>query len=179
MGGEIILITGAARSGKSEWAEKLAGKQVIPVLYIATAWRHESDQEWGERITKHQLRRPRDWQTLEIPINLSETIRVIVPPACLLIDSLGTWTANLLDRDEDEWLNITGEFISCLQDSSLTLLLVAEETGWGVIPAYESGRLFRDRLGGLIRRVGSIAHKVYLVTGGHALNLSLLGEKLD
>jgi adenosylcobinamide kinase/adenosylcobinamide-phosphate guanylyltransferase len=52
---------------------------------------------------------------------------------------------------------------------------VGEETGWGVVPAYPLGRTFRDRLGGLIRRLGSVADTVYLVTGGHALNLSQLG----
>jgi adenosylcobinamide kinase/adenosylcobinamide-phosphate guanylyltransferase len=58
------------------------------------------------------------------------------------------------------------------------VILVAEETGWGVVPAYATGRLFRDRLGHLIRRVGAIAHTVYLVTGGYAVNLSEIGIPL-
>jgi len=40
------------------------------------------------------------------------------------------------------------------------------------------GRLFRDRLGTLTRQLGAIAHPVYLVTGGHVLNLSSLGTPL-
>ena len=55
---------------------------------------------------------------------------------------------------------------------------MAEETGWGVVPAYSTGRLFRDRLGNLVRRLGAIANPVYLVTGGHVLNLSTLGFPL-
>jgi adenosylcobinamide kinase/adenosylcobinamide-phosphate guanylyltransferase len=179
MAGETVLITGAARSGKSEWAEKLAIAQLSPVIYIATACRDDSDREWQERIQIHQLRRPSSWQTIEVPVNLIGAIESISPPACLLIDSLGTWTANLLDRDKREWRDISDSFLFCLQESDLNIFLVAEETGWGVIPAFESGRLFRDRLGGLIRRVGSIADRVYLVTGGHALDLSKLGEKLN
>ena len=58
------------------------------------------------------------------------------------------------------------------------LVFVAEETGWGVIPAYPLGRLFRDRLGSLIRQLGAICQPVYLVTGGHVLNLSVLGTPL-
>ena len=34
---KIILVTGAARSGKSEWAEKLANQLTESVTYIATA----------------------------------------------------------------------------------------------------------------------------------------------
>jgi adenosylcobinamide kinase/adenosylcobinamide-phosphate guanylyltransferase len=60
-----------------------------------------------------------------------------------------------------------------------TVIFVAEETGWGVVPAYPIGRLFRDRLGELVRKLGIIANPVYLVTGGHVLNLSVLGSPLQ
>ena len=58
------------------------------------------------------------------------------------------------------------------------VILVGEETGWGVVPAYPAGRLFRDRLGTLVRQIGAIADNVYLVTGGYALELSVLGTPL-
>lgn len=58
------------------------------------------------------------------------------------------------------------------------VIFVAEETGWGVVPAYPLGRTFRDRLGDLVRRLGAIANPVYLVTGGHALNLSAVASVL-
>ena len=57
--------------------------------------------------------------------------------------------------------------------------LVAEETGWGVVPSYPTGRLFRDRLGTLTRQIGAIAHATYLVTAGYALNLTDLGTRFD
>jgi len=50
--------------------------------------------------------------------------------------------------------------------------------GWGIVPAYELGRTFRDRLGGLSRKIGAIADAVYLVTGGYAMNLTQIGERL-
>ena len=62
--GKIILVTGAARSGKSEWAEDLAIKSEKNVVYIATATQNPDDLEWQERIQKHQQRRPQDWITL-------------------------------------------------------------------------------------------------------------------
>jgi adenosylcobinamide kinase/adenosylcobinamide-phosphate guanylyltransferase len=58
------------------------------------------------------------------------------------------------------------------------MVFVAEETGWGVVPAYPLGRKFRDRLGSLVRQLGTICDTVYLVTGGHVLNLSILGSPL-
>ena len=87
--------------------------------------------------------------------------------------------ANLLDRSDTEWDNLRGELLTALTTSVGTIILVAEETGWGVVPAYPSGRLFRDRLGMLSRQIGTISSTVYLVTGGHVLNLSQLGRKLD
>ena len=48
-----------------------------------------------------------------------------------------------------------------------------------MVPAYPIGRKFRDRLGSVVRQLGTISHTVYLVTGGHVLNLSLLGSPLS
>ncbi|MDP5017176.1 MAG: bifunctional adenosylcobinamide kinase/adenosylcobinamide-phosphate guanylyltransferase, partial [Dolichospermum sp.] len=64
---KVILVTGAARSGKSEWAEDLAINSGKTVVYIATATQNPDDQEWQERIQKHQQRRPQDWITLSVP----------------------------------------------------------------------------------------------------------------
>lgn len=176
---QIILVTGAARSGKSEWAETLAANTKHPVSYLATAQVDLTDQEWQARIEKHRLRRPSHWQTLEVTGALATTIETALPPQCLLIDSLGTWVANLLSQDELVWHQTTEQLLKSLEQASVDVILVAEETGWGVVPAYQSGRQFRDRLGDLIRRVGAIANPVYLVTGGHVLNLSLLGQPLS
>ncbi|MDJ0688109.1 MAG: bifunctional adenosylcobinamide kinase/adenosylcobinamide-phosphate guanylyltransferase [Xenococcaceae cyanobacterium MO_188.B32] len=176
---QIILVTGAARSGKSEWAENLATKTNKSVIYIATAIADSTDREWLNRIALHQQRRPSHWQTLCVPKQLAQTISNTIASNCLLVDSLGSWVANLLDREADSWQEIQNGLLASLQTTSADVILVAEETGWGVIPAYKSGRIFRDRLGNLIRQIGSVASSVYLVTGGHALNLSQLGQCLD
>jgi adenosylcobinamide kinase / adenosylcobinamide-phosphate guanylyltransferase len=173
-----ILVTGAARSGKSEWAETLARQTTKAVTYIATATVDPDDREWQARIDRHQQRRPATWQTKMAVVDLARTIESARASDFLLIDSLGTWVANLLDRSDVEWENLTRELLQVSAESLATIVMVAEETGWGVVPAYPSGRLFRDRLGMLTRQVGAIANPVYLVTGGHVLNLSQLGHKL-
>lgn len=176
---QLILVTGAARCGKSEWAETLATKSNKAVTYIATATIDPTDAEWQERIVRHQQRRPVTWETRAAVEDLAMTINQAQASDCLLVDSLGTWVSNLLDRSAAQWDNLTQELLGELPTSLATIILVAEETGWGVVPAYPSGRLFRDRLGMLTRQIGSIASTVYLVTGGHVLNLSQLGTKLS
>ncbi len=175
---QLFLITGPVRSGKSEWAEELASRSGKAVTYIATASVDDTDLDWQARIQRHQQRRPAEWTTIHVPIALAETIQAAQESDCLLVDSLGTWLANLLDQDADTWNETEQTLLKVLQPPSSTVILVAEETGWGVVPAYALGRTFRDRLGHLTRQLGAIAHTVYLVTAGHALDLTALGTPL-
>ena len=174
----VILVTGASRSGKSEWAETLAEQSKQTVVYIATARNNPGDLEWQNRIIRHQQRRPKTWQTLYEPYKLPWIIRNSLPEQCLLIDSLGTWVANFLNLSDRSWLKISENLHESLTMTPSSVIFVGEETGWGVVPAYASGRLFRDRLGHLLRQIGSKADKVYLVTGGYAIDLSILGTPL-
>lgn len=184
----VTLITGPARSGKSEWAEQLAQNvarsQGQTVVYIATAQTNPEDTEWEARIEKHRQRRPVHWQCQEVPVELAEAIAQSSttrahPPHCLLVDSLGTWLANLIEQDDSAWAATEQQLLAAISATKTDVILVAEETGWGVVPAYALGRRFRDRLGSLSRKVGAIATDVYLVTGGYALNLSTLGQAIN
>jgi len=174
----VILITGPSRSGKSEWAELLAAQSGKAVTYVATACIDPSDAEWQERIVRHQQRRPPTWKTLSGSTSLISIIQHATADQCMLIDSLGTWLANRLDQTDEEWTHNLFAIIHALSHAEGLIILVAEETGWGVVPAYPSGRKFRDRLGELTRQIGAIATCVYLVTGGYALNVSKLGTRL-
>jgi len=175
----IVLVTGPTKSGKSEWAETLAMQSGKSVIYIATAQTNSSDSEWQQRIFQHRDRRPAEWLTVEVPENLTETIVTTPSYCCLLVDSLGTWVANLLEQDSITWAATEQNLILSLEHlDNKDVIVVAEETAWGVVPAYSSGRLFRDRLGHLVRRLGAVANPVYLIAGGHVLNLSLLGSPL-
>ncbi|HEY9750859.1 MAG TPA: bifunctional adenosylcobinamide kinase/adenosylcobinamide-phosphate guanylyltransferase [Allocoleopsis sp.] len=175
----VCLVTGPARSGKSEWAEALAMQSDKTVIYVATAQTDPSDLEWQARIERHRDRRPTTWQTIAEPIDLTAVIQQAQPHQCLLVDSLGTWLANLLEQDEAAWEQTQQIFLESLQATQSQVILVAEETGWGVVPAYPIGRTFRDRLGSLVRHSSAIADVVYLVTGGYVLNLKNLGTPLN
>lgn len=175
---QLILVTGPASSGKSEWAEHLAVETGKAVRYVATARVDPDDREWQARIKKHALRRPPSWETLWVPVDLAGIIKSATPSHCLLVDSVGTWVANFLEEDEVAWEKRVAALLASLQTTSSEAILVAEETGWGVVPAYPLGRTFRDRLGRLTREISAIATTVYLVTGGYVLNLSQLGRVL-
>ena len=174
-----ILVAGPARSGKSEWAENLALQTGKPVIYVATARVDRDDTEWVARISEHQRRRDLwGWKTIEVPVELAAALADGPKDACFLVDSLGTWVANLLEFDETVWQQHQQELLKEAMDCAGQVIFVAEETGWGVVPAYPLGRKFRDRLGNLVRHLGAIADPVYLVTCGRVLNLSILGQPL-
>lgn len=175
---QLILVTGPARSGKSEWAEHWAKQTHKPVIYIATSTVSTDDVEWQQRIELHRKRRPHHWQTKEVPKDLAQIIRTAESDNCLLVDSLGTWLANFLEQEETPWQLCVEQLISALTPPPCDVILVAEETGWGIVPAYPLGRKFRDRLGSLVRQLGAISTHVYLVTGGYALNIKDLGTPL-
>ncbi|MBD2393906.1 bifunctional adenosylcobinamide kinase/adenosylcobinamide-phosphate guanylyltransferase [Cyanobacterium aponinum AL20118] len=174
----ITLVTGAANSGKSEWAEYLASQCQKPVIYIATGLKNDHDIEWQKKIEQHQIRRPKNWQTLEIPYNLVDAIALNFSDNCILVDSLGTWVANYLDKNNDDWQKEINHLLETCREYKGEIIFVGEETGWGVVPAYELGRLFRSRLGNLIRLVGGIANSVYLMVGGYAVDVAKLGINL-
>ncbi|NJK58996.1 MAG: bifunctional adenosylcobinamide kinase/adenosylcobinamide-phosphate guanylyltransferase [Oscillatoriales cyanobacterium SM2_1_8] len=174
----LILVNGAVRSGKSVWAEHLAHQSGLPVTYLATAMPDPSDADWTARLQAHRDRRPAHWQTQEVPLHLVEALMGEGPPQCLLVDALGTWVANRLPWPWETWQEEVGRLVAVSRASAHTIIMVAEETGWGVVPPYESGRTFRDRLGNLSRGLGRVADRVYLVVAGHVLDLRLLGTPL-
>jgi adenosylcobinamide kinase / adenosylcobinamide-phosphate guanylyltransferase len=172
----IILVTGAARSGKSEWAEQLAIAQNRSVCYVATGIADDQDLEWQQRIEQHRRRRPVSWSTQEEPYELARLCRNTSD--CLLIDSLGTWVANGLERSDGLWQQSVRDLLAALQQASVPIILVSEETGWGIVPAYPLGRLFRDRLGQLSRQIAREADAIYLIVQGFALDLRQLAQPL-
>lgn len=105
------------------------------VIYIATATLNSLDTEWMQRIQKHKQRRFQDWVTLEVPRELSATLAEVKPNSCLVIDSLGTWVANLLEQDEVSWQNTVREFLETVQLVAVHMIL---------LPKKRAGELFQS-----------------------------------
>ena len=105
----IVLITGGARSGKSQFAEQYL--QACPGRhgYIATA--QVLDDEMADRVARHRSRRPASWQTFEVPSGLGNQIdHILQQTDNILLDCLTLYFSNfLLQRDGDDFSHILKE----------------------------------------------------------------------
>lgn len=172
----LTLVSGPARSGKSRWAEHLAERSGLNVVYVATGPLLPEDPSWQARLEQHRRRRPAHWRSLEVEGALATALADLQPGQLGLVDSLGTWVAAHLDRDGEAWHGCCGELQLALQRARCPIVLVCEETGWGVVPATAAGGRFRDRLGRLQQRLAMDAEASWLVLQGRAIDLLRLGH---
>ena len=144
----VTLVLGGVRSGKSRWAQEFAAKNQR-VAYVATAQAH--DAEMREKIRRHQIERPRHWQTVEEPLELACAIAEHGAAFdVLLVDCLTVFVANLLEAAETDSTSMEPRiesFLETLRAAPVSMVLVSNEVGSGVVPPYPSGRRFRDFTG--------------------------------
>lgn len=167
----VTLVLGGVRSGKSHYAQQL-GERAGRVVFVATA--QAGDDEMQRKVERHRSSRPPHWQTVEEPLRLAETI-AHYGPACdlMIIDCLTFFAANLM---EDEGADTSPIEALCLalQSPPCAVVLVSNEVGSGIVPAYLSGRRFRDLLGEMNQSVARVASHVILLVAG--LPLALKGQ---
>ena len=171
----LTLVSGPARSGKSRWAEHLARQSGLAVVYVATGPNLPQDQAWQRRLQEHRRRRPGHWRCLEVEGELAAALGPLQAGELALVDSIGTWVAAHLDLEKEAWLARTEALERALAAAAGPLVLVCEETGWGVVPATAAGGRFRDRLGRLQQRLAGRADASWLVLQGRAIDLLSLG----
>lgn len=163
---KIILITGGQRSGKSTYAEQLALSLSPNPVYVATA--HIWDEEFRERVRRHQERRGPQWTNIEEEKHLSHhdvTGRVV------LVDCLTLWSTNFFfeagdDAKVDDVLaDIKAEF-DRFTSQDATFIFVTNEIGMGGVSANALQRRFTDLLGWLNQYVAGKADEVTLLVSG-------------
>jgi len=184
------LITGPVRSGKSRFAEHLAGEAMGRVIYVATAAApHPDDSEWEARLAAHQHSRPPEWKVIESAgsgRDLIEIVTTATPESVVIVDSLGTWLAaqmgagNIGAGDDAVALEAAldtacRKLDASLRSASAHTILVSEEVGWGIVPIYPSARVFRDVLGRLHQAIAKHAERMYLIVNGFAIDLHASG----
>ena len=186
---KIILITGGQRSGKSTKAEELALQLSNNPVYLATA--HVWDDEFRERVKKHQDRRGPEWTNIEEEIYLSKhdvTGRVVV------IDCVTLWLTNWITppqtpplkgagNTEDAVLPSSGEERSGVEaiNNVLTLakkefdaftqpdatyIFVTNEIGLGGVSTNALQRRFTDLQGWMNQYIAQKADEVILMVSG-------------
>ena len=178
---KTILITGGARSGKSTYAEKLAIEISPKVLYVATSI--PFDEEMKERVKKHRERRPSNWDTfegykdlkdifvdqnLDFDVVLLDCITIMVTN--LLLEKTGenieSFSEQELSHIEGEILKEVADFLDAAEETTKTIILVTNEVGFGIVPEYKSGRVFRDIAGRVNQYIANRAEEVSLVVCG-------------
>jgi len=183
MKSQIILCSGGARSGKSEFAERLALATAGRKAYVATG--QAFDEEMIDRIKKHQERRGEIWNNFEVPLHLADEWENISQSAdVILIDCLTMFTTNHMmaygsirgqedaNRLEQTILSELDTLLDSIQScEGKTVIFVTNEIGLGIVPDNKLARYFRDIAGRVNRAVASVADKLYLTISGVTIEL--------
>ena len=185
--GQIILVTGGARSGKSRFAEQYAAKCGTHVGYIATAEIYDKEMEF--RVKLHRERRPASWKTYEAPFDAHKALAKAGQECdAVLFDCLTLYVSNLLcslDSVEDSDRNYA------LAREKLDLLLcqakanpgptifVSNEVGSGIVPENHLSREYRDIAGIVTQWTARAADKVYLVVCGLPVDIKKIAENWE
>ena len=186
--GQLILITGGVRSGKSSFAEKLAAESGKKMIYLATA--RVEDEEMRERVKMHQCRRPPGVTTVEEALEPHLVIeREGEKGTVILLDCLTLLITNrflqdidchgavregedifadekILDGAADRTLDYAKLLALSARKSPADIIIVTNEVGMGVVPDYPVGRVFRDLSGRVNQAVAAEAGQVWLVVCG-------------
>ena len=145
----IIFITGGTKSGKSEFAEHLA-KDAKKLSYVALSVNDTNDKEWQKKINIHQKRRPKNWK---------------------LIDSIGGFVMESIDRENKEWLTKMNSLIFLLKKRRSNTIIVGEQVGWSLVSEYKIGNIFIERIGELQKRITQISKDNWLAINGRAIKI--------
>lgn len=168
---KITLITGGQRSGKSEYAERLALQQSPNPVYIATA--HVWDDDFRQRVKRHQERRGPEWTNIEEELWLS---RIDVSGRTVLIDCLTLWATNFFFAAGDN-ADITTVLDTLKQEferfikQDANFIFVTNEIGMGGTSSNAVQRRFTDLLGWLNQYVASRADSVTMLISGIPLKI--------
>ena len=182
----IILITGGQRSGKSEEAERMALSLSTQPVYMATA--HVWDDEFRERVSRHQQRRGSQWTNIEEERYLS---RHDVSGRVVLIDCVTLWLTNFFfdaheannpqEANETNKANEPNEANDLLETAKAefdrftaqdaTFIFVTNEIGWGGVSIDSVQRQFTDLQGMMNQYIASLSDEVYLMVSGIAVRI--------
>ena len=176
----LIFISGGARSGKSRFAEILAGKWEAEVScqlhYVAAG--QPSDLEMKERILRHKQDREYsglNWRTWEIPRNLSPLSQVLSKSDIVLLDCLTTLLNNELFHDGNRWKDSDYRkmiFFKILEEikqvakQSRAFIVVSNEVLWEPMAEQELVFAYSKVLGQLHQALVKECDHAYLVEAG-------------
>jgi adenosylcobinamide kinase/adenosylcobinamide-phosphate guanylyltransferase len=163
----VTLVLGGARSGKSRWAQERAS-QFRRVVFVATA--RGRDAEMRYKIARHREERSPAWKTVEAPVYLAEAIRsesrnadvVLIDCLTLYVDNVMRYGPKAQSRNHHHLAKLCEAIKTC----GTSIIVVSNEVGSGIVPAFRSGRAYRELLGQLNQEVAALADNVVLLVAG-------------
>ena len=163
----IIFITGGTKSGKSEFAEYLA-KEYKNLSYIALSINNPEDKDWQEKINLHQKRRPKDWKLVET----TDLLKILSEEnGPLLIDSIGGFIMENINRENKAWLTKMGSLLTLLKKRRSVTFIVGEQVGWSLVSEYKIGNTYIERIGELQKKITKISKDNWLAINGRAIKI--------
>ena len=164
----IIFITGGTKSGKSEFAEYLA-KVEKNLSYVALSEIKPEDKKWQEKINLHRKRRPKNWNLIETT-DLLNTLSKEGGP--LLIDSIGGFVMESINKEDKEWLIKMNTLINLLKKRKNITFIVGEQVGWSLVSEYKIGNTYIERIGELQKSITKISKDNWLAINGRAIKIA-------
>ena len=167
--GNITLITGGARSGKSSYAQQLALQLSDNPVYVATA-RHWDD-DFEKRIQRHQQERDERWTAIEEEKQIGG---LPLENKVAVIDCITLWLTNFFidnKNDIDASLQECKKEIDALAMMQGQFIIITNEIGMGVHADTEMGRKFTDLQGWMNQYIATKAGKVVLMVSGIPLTI--------
>ena len=163
----IIFITGGTKSGKSEFAEHLARK-VKNLSYVALSDKNIDDKDWLEKINLHRKRRPKGWILIETTDLLNILSKEDGP---LLIDSIGGFVMESIERNHKEWLAKMYSLINHLKKKKKrnNYCWRASRLEFG-LQEYKIGNTYIERIGEL-QKESQISKDNWLAINGRAIKI--------
>lgn len=161
---QIILITGGAVRAKAAMPNALALSLSPNPVYLATSriW----DEEFRQRVLRHQANRGPEWTNIEEEKELS---RHSLEGRVVLIDCVTLWCTNYffdLKADTDKALTAVKAEFDRLTQQDATLIFVTNEIGMGGTSENLIQRKFTDMQGWMNQYIASRANRVILMVSG-------------
>ena len=169
MAKNIIMVTGGQRSGKSLFAERLTLERSDSPVYMATA--EARDDEFRDRVRRHQARRGDNWTTIEAQTGLW---RHYVTGRQVLVDCVTMLATNYFfasGEDIDKAFEAIRDDIDRLTEQDASFVFVTNEIGLGGISGNALQRRFTDLLGFVNKYLAKKADTVYFMVSGIPLKI--------
>jgi adenosylcobinamide kinase/adenosylcobinamide-phosphate guanylyltransferase len=166
----LHFITGGQRSGKSSYAQQLALQNSDSPVYLATSrvW----DDDFRERIVRHQKDRGPEWTNLEEPVHISNAE---VRGRTVVLDCITLWLTNLFfDNKEqtiDEVLELAKTEFDKLMEKEAVFFVISNEIGLGGHAESDVARRFTDLQGWMNQYIASRADEATLLVAGLPVKL--------